>query len=150
MSNFIYGYESWRKFYSSSAPIVKKNIWIYIKFSNDQEIYLKDYSDWGSVREFVDENNLDIHSVGLRYKSHQIEVDTKDSEAVYVVRSAKGEFGGSTKNCYTIGSLQNNKMNKKMWLTPELIEECSYVDDLDNCFVEAIIYHGTRKTEAFQ
>jgi hypothetical protein len=60
-----------------------------------------------------------------------------------MVRSVKGEFGGSTKNCYTTGYLKNNVVHKTMWITPELVEESSYVDDLDNCFEEAIIYHGT-------
>lgn len=145
MNNFIYGYENWKNFYTTSPEETQRQTWVYLKFSNNQEIYLKSYEDLKLVQDFVYKNKLNIDTVGLRYKSHNIEIDTKDSDAVYIVRSAKGEFGGSTKNCYTVGMLNGDKVNKTMWITPELIEECSYVDDLDNCFEEAIIYHGTKK-----
>jgi hypothetical protein len=145
MNNFIYGYENWKSIYNNSPEEIQRQTWVYLKFSNQQEIYLKSYEDLKLVQDFVYTNKLNINAVGLRYKSHNIEIDTKNSEAVYIVRSAKGEFGGSTKNCYTVGTVNGDKVNKTMWITPELIEECSYIDDLDNCFEEAIIYHGTKK-----
>lgn len=146
MTNFIYGYENWQKIYSSSTSQEKRRIWIYVKFSDGQDIYLKNYEDWLSVQEFVNKHKLNIDVIGLRYKSHEITVDTTGSEATYLIRSVKGEFGGSTKHCYTTGYLKDNKMYKTMWITPELVEESSYIDDIDNCFEEAIIYHGTTKT----
>lgn len=146
MTDFIYGYENWQKIYSQSSLEEKRLIWIYIKFSDGKNIYLKDYASWSLVKNFVQTNNLNIDSIGLRYKSHEIIVDTKDADGVYLVRSIKGEFGGSNKHCYTIGLIKNNKAHKTMWVTPELVEESSYIDDLENCFEEAIIYYGTAKT----
>jgi hypothetical protein len=33
-----------------------------------------------------------------------------------------------------------------MWLTPELVEDNSYEDDLNNCFEEALIYQNGKKS----
>jgi hypothetical protein len=150
MTNFVYGFKNWQDIYRQSSSEEKNRIWIYVKFSNGQDIYLKNYEDWLNLKEFVGKNNLSIDTIGLRYRSHEVTVDTSGSDATYMVRSVKGEFGGSTKNCYTTGYLKNNVVHKTMWITPELVEESSYVDDLDNCFEEAIIYHGTgiKKTVA--
>jgi|688.fasta_scaffold03072_9 hypothetical protein len=150
MSNLVYGYENWQNVYSTLNSEDKKNVWIYIKFSNGQDVYLQHYANLSEVRNLVQTHNFNIDAIGLRYKSHEIIVDTKDSDAIYIVRSLKGEFGGNTKHCYTTGYLKNNQMHKTMWITPELVEESSYIDELDNCFEEAIIYHGERakKTNA--
>jgi hypothetical protein len=142
MNNFIYGYDSWVKTYRSS-PSLKRSIWIYVQLDNEQEIYLRDYEDWYELKKFISDTNHTLKKIGLRYRSNFISVDTNNADGVYLVRSAKGEFGGKTKQCYTMGLLENNKVKKTMWLVPELVEESSYIDDIDSCFEEGIIRYGT-------
>jgi hypothetical protein len=50
-------------------------------------------------------------------------------------------MGGTSRDCYTIGVINGDKAKKTMWLTPELIEDSSYEDDLNSCFEEALIYN---------
>lgn len=145
MTNLIFGYESWKKIYSTSPREKKYNIWIYAKLSDDKDIYLEEYKHWENLKQYCYDNKLNIIKLGLRYRSHQIETETGCAEAVYMVRSVKGEFGGLTKQCYTIGLLQENKVAKTMWLTPELVEESSFIDDIEDCFTEAFIYNGKKE-----
>lgn len=147
MNKYIFGYENWKKIYSSSLEN-KKKTWIFLKTSDDKEIYLREYSDWLSIQEYIISNSVTIKSIGLRYKSNYIDVDTSSADGVYLIKSAKGEFGGKTKQCITIGRLFGNKVEKIMWLTPELIEEGSYTDDIEECFLEAVVYNDKEKRKA--
>lgn len=144
MTDFIHGYDNWRKIYLDS-PELKKNIWVFIKLSNESEIYLKHYNQWFDLKNWLKNTNNSISQVGLRYRSNQISVEVNDCDGVYLVRSIKGEFGGRTKECYTIGKITDNIVDKTMWLTPELIEESSFKDKIEDCFEEAIIYNEQKR-----
>lgn len=136
--SYIIGYDSWKKVFISDQSL-KHNIWIYVKLDNDQEIFLRDHSEWLTLSNYCKTNGTKITTIGLRYRSHQIEVDSSNSEGVYLIRSVKGEFGGSTKQCFTIGLLKDGVVDKTMWLTPELVEESKIRDKVEDCFQEALI-----------
>jgi len=146
MNKYILGFENWRKIYSSSSHDDRKKVWISITTSDKQEIYLREFEDWYSFQEHIDTHKLSIIKIGLRYKSNFFSVDTMKCDGVYLVRSVKGQFGSKTKQCFTIGIVKDGKVQKTMVLTPELIEEQSYEDNVENCFEEAIVYHGQEKT----
>lgn len=145
MSKYIFGYENWRKLYSSSSYEERKKIWVVITTSDQKEIYLRDFVDWYGFQDYINENNVKIEKIGLRYKSNLMTVDTLDCDGVYLIRSVKGQFGAKTKQCFTIGKINEGIVKKTMILTPELIEEQSYEDNIETCFEEAIVYHGKRK-----
>lgn len=146
MSKYVFGFENWRKLYSSSSHDDRKKIWIVIYTSDNKELYLRNFEDWYSFQEYINKHNLLINKIGLRYKSNLISIDTLPSDGVYLIRSAKGEFGSKTKQCFTIGVVKDGIVKKTMILTPELIEEQSYEDKVEDCFEKAIIYHGKTKT----
>ena len=143
MTNIIFGYDNWVSEYRNSKKF-RKSIWIYAKLNNDQDVYLSQYEYWQDLKNLIKDKNYKVVEIGLKYKSNLITVDATNSDGVYVVRSVKGEFGGSTKQCYTIGIVRDNNVHKTMWLVPELIEESSFIDDVDNCFEEAMITYGTK------
>ena len=116
--------------------------------SNDLEIYLSDYSDWFELKIYCEENKLSIKKVGLQYRSHSIEVDTIDSDGVYLTRSIIGSFGQSTRQTFTIGMLHDDIVKKTIWVIPELIKELEDEDKIENCFEEALIYDYAKKREA--
>jgi len=143
MTNIIFGLDNWRDIYASLPREDKYKIWIYAKLSDGQEVFLSEYNLWFELKKYCNNKKVRINIIGLRYRSHQIEEKTDCAEGVYVVRSIKGEFGGESKHCYTIGLLQDSVVNKTMWITPELIEEGKCIDNIEDCFEEAIIYqHG--------
>jgi hypothetical protein len=148
MSNYIFGFDNWKKFYLQNKQENKKKTWVFVKTSDEKEIYLTDYNQWLTIQEYVDKKSLKILSVGLRHKTNQILVDTSTSDAVYLVRSVKGEFGSVTRQCFTIGKINGDEVEKTMWLTPELIEESFYIDHIDECFPEAIVYNDKQKRKA--
>ena len=140
MTKVIFGIDNWNNIYSTLPREEKYKIWIYAKLSNNQEVFIPDYDGWYDLKTYCKEKKLSISVIGLRYRSHQIEEKTDCADAVYVVRSIKGEIGGVSKQCYTIGLLKDNTVNKTMWLTPELIEESKSIENIEDCFEEAIIY----------
>lgn len=148
MSNYIFGFDNWKKFYLQNKQENKKKTWIFFQTSDDKEIYLKEYNEWLTIQDYIDKKSLKIISVGLRHKTNKIVVDTSIADAVYLVRSVKGEFGAVTRQCFTIGKINGNKVEKTMWLTPELIEESSYIDNIDECFPEAVVYNDKEKRKA--
>jgi len=141
MNKYIQGEEGWAAAYKRGG---RKRIWIYIRFSSGQEIYLSDYDQWRGLKPEVESSSLLIEEIGLRYRSHKITVDTKDTDGVYVVRSLQAQFGGDTVHFYTIGLLKDGKVAKTRWHTPSLVEESSEETTLDECFEEALIYHGEK------
>jgi hypothetical protein len=124
----------------------KEAIWVRAVLSDGVEIFFKDYSVWLSLQEKCESESLSVCTIKLQYRSHVIEVDTSDAEAVYLVRSVMGEFGGNTRNYYTIGTLQDGVVYKTRWLVPELEAEEKSEETLDNCFEEAIIHNHAHKT----
>jgi hypothetical protein len=144
MSKLIFGIDNWKSIYSELPREEKYCIWIYAKLSDNKEVYIKEYDGWFELKKYCATNKINIISIGLKYRSHQIEKECVDTDAVYVVRSVKGEFGGVTKQCYTIGLIKDNTAQKTMWLTPELIEENTYTDNIESCFSEAIIYQNDK------
>lgn len=142
---YIIGEDSWRKAYANTDN--RRKIWICINTSDDKEIYLDEYDKWLTFQKYCDENNLSIKNIGLRYRSHSITMDVADSEAVYLVRSLKAELQGKTIDCYTIGFLKDNKVEKTMWIVPALVKEAEHTDNFEECFEEAFVYN-VRQGEA--
>ena len=84
--------------------------------------------------------------LSIQFKSHVENVDIEGAEGVYLVRSLIGQMGGDTKYYYTTGKVMGNTVHKSMWLTPEIIEERTTEEQIEDCFEEAIIYnHDERK-----
>ena len=42
-----------------------------------------------------------------------------------------GQMGGETKNYFTTGIINGEKVKKKMWITPELIVTNEYEDEIE-------------------
>lgn len=145
MFDFIEGFENWKKKYKSLATEDKRKIWIVVWLDSNKQFFLQEHSQWLRLKSIL--KNANIVKVGLRYKSHQVEVETKDAEGVYVVRSVLGQVGAEARQTYTIGKLKDEIVYKTVWFAPELVEQESYEDTLNNCFEEAIIYNG-EKTKA--
>jgi hypothetical protein len=133
--NFITNYESWLAEYRKD----KYKIWIRATLSNDVEVYLPEYKDWLSLKTFCKDAKLGIKKVGLQYRSHSIEVDTTDTDGVYLVRSLVGVMGETSRQTITIGKLYGTQIHKSLWVTPELMAETNEIDDVENCFKEALI-----------
>jgi len=140
--NYIIGADEWRKVYASGSN--HKTVWIVIEMSDGNTIYLDSYNKWLTLKTYCQDKKVKINSIGLQYKTNLIKTDTSDKDGVYLIRSVKGQMGGTSRDCFTIGVVNGTKVSKTMWLTPELVEDSSYEDDLDNCFIEAIIFNDAR------
>jgi hypothetical protein len=141
MNNLINTYSDWLEEYKKN----KYKVWIKVSLNNLQEFYLRDYNEWFVIKQICKDNSLYVESVALQYKSHSIEVETKNTDAVYLVRSILGSFGQDTKQTFTIGKLNGDIMTKSVWITPELLKEIEEEDKVESCFEEAIIYNYAKK-----
>jgi len=142
MEQYVTNREAWLKEYRKD----KESIWVRVTLSDGLEIFFKDFKTWLSLRDKCKNDSLSVCMVKLQYRSHVVDIDTADSEAVYLVRAIMGEIGGNSRNYYTVGTLKDNIVYKTRWLVPELVEEEKVEETLDNCFEEAIIYNHARET----
>lgn len=138
--SLITSYEAWLQEYRKD----KYKIWVRVILSNNQEFYLKDYNQWFEVKSICESNKLNVNNIGLQYRSHSIEVNTSDADGVYLVRSIIGIMGETPKHSFTIGRVYGSVVKKQIWVTPELIEESSEENNIEDCFAEAIIYHDSK------
>lgn len=141
MKTFITSYKDWLEEYKKD----KYKTWIRAVLSSGSEVYLTDYSEWLELKEHCIDNKLSVKKIGLQYRSHSIEIDTSDSEGVYLTRSIIGSVGRSTRQTFTIGRLVGSIVKKTIWIIPELIKEFDDEDKVENCFEEALIYNYDTK-----
>jgi hypothetical protein len=138
MNELIKNHDLWLLEYKQN----KYNVWFTIDLSNGEKIYLRHYDEWyGKLKQYCYHNNLKIECINLQYRSNIISIDTRNSNAVYLIRSVLGQIGQANKQTVTIGKLINNTMKKSIFLTPELITYLEEEDPIESCFEEAIIYH---------
>ena len=142
MNNYITSYEGWYEEFKKD----KSAIWVRVHLSSGEELYFKEYSQWQDIKNTCLSSLLNIEGISLQFKSNVVHIDTQGGDGVYLVRSIKGQIGGDSQHYYTIGVVKGDIVTKGMWLTPELLEEENFEDDIDNCFEEAIIYNHARKS----
>ena len=130
--------QEWVKHYRKN----KEAVWIKIKLTNNQEFYFHEFEGWNSIKKKCESQGLFVKELHLQFRSHKIEIDLEDAEAVYLIRSIMGQMGAQNKQYYTTGILKNGIVYKKMWLIPELVVEKELEDDIEDCFEEALIYNG--------
>lgn len=145
--NYIFGKDQFLNVYRSLSDKDRRSIWIIVKTSDNQDIYLQDYSQWLTINYYCNTNKLTIDSISLQYRSHVVTKDTKNCDGVYLAKTVKGQMGGETRHCYSIGTLHDNIIRKTLWLTPELIEDLSFDDNVEDCLKQAlVVYEKSSKT----
>lgn len=141
MTNFITSYAVWIEEYKKN----KYNTWIRATLSNKEEIYLRDYSEWLILKNYCKDNKTSVDKIGLQYRSNSIEIDTTNTDGVYLTRSILATFGQNEVQTYTVGKVNQDKVKKTIWVTPELIQHLEEEDDIKQCFEEAIIYNYAKQ-----
>ena len=142
MRGFITSRDDWLKEYNKD----RRSIWVTVSLSNGKKLWFKDYKKWMKLKDNLSKSDLSIVGLSIQFKSHVENVDIEGAEGVYLVRSLIGQMGGDTKYYYTTGRVVGNTVHKSMWLTPEIIEERTTEEQIEDCFEEAIIYnHDERK-----
>ena len=137
--SYVVGKENWLKLYRDVK--YRRKVWIYALTSDDKEIFIDEYEDWPNFQSYIDDRNVDIVKIGLQYKTNLVQHEVGDAEAVYVIRSVKGQLHGSTLQCYTIGLLRDGKVDKRFYIVPSLTPDIKCVDDFEECFKEAFVYN---------
>ena len=143
---YIFEEEGWKEYYRNN-PDSRKNVWIYVKFSNNSVVFLKDIKEWLTIPSYCKQKSLDVHVIGLQYKSHRETIDCSQSDGAYVVTSLRGQLGADAKQCFTLGKIQGDKVLKELWSTPELTREDHFEDSVETCFREALVYNEKTKSK---
>ena len=133
--------EKWLEAYRTN----KDSVWIKCKLTNGEEFFYDHQIGWKLIKQECDTKGVFVEELYLQFRSHEVTIDVEGAEAIYLVRSVMGQMGGESRQFYTTGRLESDKMHKKMWLTPELIVEKELTDEIDECFEEAIIYNEEAK-----
>jgi hypothetical protein len=144
MNNFINTHEEWLEHFRHDIY----KIWIRASLSNGKEYYLPEHSDWMRLKPICEENKLNVEKVGIQYKTHFVEVDTTNTDGVYIVQSILATFGSQARQTITIGKVYGNNVKKDIWITPELLKEFEEESNIESCFEQAIIYNYDKKEQA--
>jgi len=139
--SLINSYQEWLQEYKKD----KYKVWIRATLSNKQEYYLPDIDSWQNLKQLCSDSRLKVNNIGLQYRSHSIEVDTSDTDGVYLIKSLIGMMGSNSRQTITIGKLYGNTITKTLWVVPELIEEFTTNDTIENSFEEVLIYDYEKK-----
>ena len=124
----------------------KKAVWIRCKLTNGEEFNYDKFEGWRAIKDKCDKENLFLSELYLQYRSHKATIDISEAvDGVYLIRSLLGAIGSDSKEYYTVGLVKGDSVSKKMWITPELVLDKEYEDEIENCFEEAIIYDKTKK-----
>ena len=125
----------------------KTGTWIIIELTNGSTHFRDHFNGWLEIKRICDDENIFIKRLYLKFRSHLVEIDIKDADGLYLVRSILGKIGGKSKEHYTTGVVKGDKVYKKMWMIPELISERDSEDSIERCFEQAIIYDKTKVHE---
>lgn len=126
----------------------KNCIWIKVKLTNGKEFYFNHYPSWKGIKLYCEQNAAFIEEFNLQFRSHEIIIDIPtDLDGFYFVRSILGQMGADSKHYYTVGLIHGDKVQKHMYIIPELIQEKSYEDTIESCFQESIIYNVGKKSK---
>jgi hypothetical protein len=135
MNNIVVGERAWTDIYGSTDERANAS-WVRCKLSNGEYIYSSTLHKLNTIKEYCIENNLNIYSIGLQFRSNRIEEKTKDKQAV------RGTMGGETRYCITLGTLESDGIVKKVaYCIPELVELYKTEDKVEDCFEEMLIYN---------
>lgn len=120
----------------------KYKIWIKVILSNSEERYFCEYNDWFSIKQYCQKNSVNVNEIGLQYRSNYLGINATGCDGVYLVQSLVGVMGEQSKKTYTVGKIKGDKVEKKVFLTPELIEDRTEIDSVSSCFAEGLLYHN--------
>ena len=141
--NFITSETQWLEEYRKD----KYKIWIRATLSNNICYRFSNYENWMELKTLCETNKLKVIKLGLQYRSHVVEVDTENTDGVYLAKSIIGTMGESAKHSFTVGKVYGNIVKKTMWITPELLEEFHDEDTIETCFKEALIINDDIKQQ---
>jgi hypothetical protein len=145
MTTLITSHDLWLQEYRKD----KYKVWIRATLSSGIDYYLPDHQSWLKLKDICQKQKLKVNKVGLQYRSHYVEVDTADTDGVYLIRSIIGMMGENSRQSITIGRLYGTRLKKELWVTPELISELKDETDVEDCFKEALILnYETQETKA--
>ena len=122
----------------------KNTIWIILETSDGESIYLQHYEQWLTIQEYCNNKRVKIDSISLKWRTHSVETKTDDTDGLYVVKTAKGIIGGPTRDYYTIGKIYGDRVERTMWSTPDLLQDLSCEDKLENCIQKAVVIYDQK------
>tara|TARA_Y100001937_G_C7120522_1_gene332338 strand:- start:1592 stop:2026 length:435 start_codon:yes stop_codon:yes gene_type:complete len=128
----------------------KEATWIRCELSNNEKVSFHEFDEWLHLKKKCEKDDLFINKMVLQYRSHMEHIDLQDATGLYLIRSVKGKMSGENQHSYTVGVIRDKKVQKQMWLIPELIVDIEYEDEIENCFEEAIIYDQTKENRKEQ
>lgn len=143
--------QKWAAFYRSD-PSNTRQVFIKVMTTDGKHFFLPvspdgQFTGWmEDVKDHCAKNSVFIQDLHLQFRTNRCIIDVENADALYLVRSVLGALGQQTQNFITVGVMRGDELTKSMYRVPELIKEKEYLDTLDNCFDEAMIYN--EKTQA--
>ena len=91
-----------------------------IAYQDDGHPERPNMSSWIRLSKHLQQYNLKIHSLKLRYRSNISDTLPVDAEGYFFCNMMFSVFGEYSANCYVIGYKDGSVINTEDWLVPNL------------------------------
>ena len=123
-----------------------KTCWV-VELSDGTIIYQDDgkdlnleYSAWIRLKQYLQENNLKINHIFVKFRSNVLDIIPKNKEGYFFSIGIIGMMSSTQNvNFYLIGYIEDNKVNIKKIRVPELIVFDEEVRDISDCKEQQLI-----------
>lgn len=140
IDNIVIGENNWLDIYGSSDPRSEET-WIVCKLANGEDLYSCVIDKISGIKKYCEEQKTHVVSLGLQFRSHTVNKESQNADAVYIVKSVRGQMGGCSTHCVVLGVANDGVVNKDAYCTPELLKIYDSEDKIEDCFEEMLIYN---------
>lgn len=110
-------------------------------YQSDDDPRLEEHNSWLCLKKHVEQNNLYIKDMILRFRDH-VEVVGSNAEAYFFVHMILGNFVGYNQNYFNAGILDNGLVKGYQWTIPEIITLEHFEKDPEHPFTKESLIRG--------
>jgi hypothetical protein len=141
----IIGKDAFLEKYRSLSTYERRSVWILLFPTGGPTMYIQKFKDWPEVIKYIKEQNLRLDKIGLQYKTNTIEYSVKKSDGVYISQTVRGNMGGQTIECFSLGFAKDGIVYRTLYSTPDLTPDMQLEDNIDEVLQEALLVYDKEK-----
>ena len=141
----IIGKDAFLAKYRTLSNYESRGVWILLFPTEGPTMYIQKFKDWPKVIDYLKEQNVRLEKIGLQYKTNTVEYSVKKSDGVYISQTVRGNMGGQTIECFSLGFAKDGVVYRTLYTTPDLTPDLQLEDKIDEVLQEALLVYDKEK-----
>jgi hypothetical protein len=146
----IIGKDAFLEKYRSLSTYERRGVWILLFPTEGPTMYIQKFRDWPKVIDYLKEHSIRLDKIGLQYKTNTIEYSVKKSDGVYISQTVRGNMGGNTIECFSLGFAKEGVVYRTLYSTPDLTPDVQLEDNIEEVLQEALLIYDTEENRKKQ